>query len=186
MYDPETPSHEPAGGGTALLSPPEEQTARAPDPGRRTVLHGAVVAAGAVVGAALAVPIAGMLLTPLFRRPRAVSVAVGAVGKYRGAEPVAATIRFPQRRAWRREEATRNVFVLPSESGPPVVLSARCTHLGCQVRWDAPAGEFRCPCHGGRFDREGRCLGGPPPLPLPRLESDVRDGILYVSLPQEA
>lgn len=38
----------------------------------------------------------------------------------------------------------------------------RCPHLGCAVGWDAEAGEITCPCHGGRFDRAGRVLGGPP------------------------
>jgi menaquinol-cytochrome c reductase iron-sulfur subunit len=191
MLERENTHHEPAeaagraAGGTALLFPPEEKVLEVPDPGRRSVLHGAVVAVGAVVGVALAVPITGMLLTPLLRRPRLMPVAVGSVATFRGAEPIPATVRFPQRQAWRRQEATRNLFVLPSEQGPPAVLSARCTHLGCQVRWDTSTGEFLCPCHGGRFDREGRCLGGPPPRPLPRLESHIEDGVLYVSLPAE-
>jgi menaquinol-cytochrome c reductase iron-sulfur subunit len=171
--------------GTALLPPPEEM-APPRDPERRAFLHGAVIGLGAVIGAALALPLAGMLVTPLLRRPRPAPVAVGSLEKFRGEEPIAATVRFSQRQAWRRQEATRNLFVLPDADGRPVVLSARCTHLGCQVRWDAGSGAFLCPCHGGRFDREGRCLGGPPPRPLARLESRVEGGILYVALPAEA
>lgn len=49
----------------------------------------------------------------------------------------------------------------------PEALDARCTHLGCPVR---PSGEgLHCPCHGGRYDRDGRNLSGPPPRPLEPL-----------------
>jgi len=53
------------------------------------------------------------------------------------------------------------------------VLSATCSHLGCQVRWDATGGEFRCPCHGGVYDRSGAVVAGPPPRPLERLNARV-------------
>lgn len=46
-------------------------------------------------------------------------------------------------------------------------FDARCTHAGCPVTVQAStATEFTCPCHGGRFDRNGAVLGGPPPSPL--------------------
>lgn len=41
------------------------------------------------------------------------------------------------------------------------VLSLRCTHLGCTVRWDNEAQELRCPCHGSRFDDHGTPTKGP-------------------------
>jgi Rieske Fe-S protein len=48
-------------------------------------------------------------------------------------------------------------------------LSAVCQHLGCRVNWDDGTQQFRCPCHGGVYDREGRVVAGPPPRPLERL-----------------
>ena len=57
------------------------------------------------------------------------------------------------------------VLLQPSP-GKFVALSAVCTHLGCIVAWQEKAGEFLCPCHGGRFSAEGQVLGGPPPKPL--------------------
>ena len=47
-------------------------------------------------------------------------------------------------------------------------IDGRCTHMGCPVALDG-AGGFRCPCHGGIFDGDGRPLAGPPKLPLARL-----------------
>ena len=59
--------------------------------------------------------------------------------------------------------------VLQPTPGAFVALSAVCTHLGCVVAWQEQAGEFLCPCHGGRFSAEGIVLGGPPPKPLESL-----------------
>ena len=43
-------------------------------------------------------------------------------------------------------------------------LSGRCTHLGCSLRLQ-PEG-FDCPCHGARFDLQGRPVSGPAPRAL--------------------
>ena len=45
-------------------------------------------------------------------------------------------------------------------------FSAVCSHLGCMVRWNRAKRRIECPCHGGRFDLQGRVSGGPPPAPL--------------------
>ena len=37
----------------------------------------------------------------------------------------------------------------------------RCTHMGCKLAWNPQEGTWDCPCHGSRFDREGRLLDGP-------------------------
>lgn len=45
-------------------------------------------------------------------------------------------------------------------------ISSVCSHLGCNVRWESEGGGFDCPCHGSRFDTDGRNIEGPAPRPL--------------------
>lgn len=49
-------------------------------------------------------------------------------------------------------------------------LSATCTHLGCIVAWNPAEESWDCPCHGSRFDYEGRVLHGPACHDLERID----------------
>ncbi|EIW6614276.1 FAD-dependent oxidoreductase [Clostridium perfringens] len=40
-------------------------------------------------------------------------------------------------------------------------VSTKCTHLGCQLSWNADELTWDCPCHGSRFDYKGRLIGSP-------------------------
>ena len=57
----------------------------------------------------------------------------------------------------------RRLFLFNGPDGFFTVSSV-CTHLGCNVK-RAAAG-FECPCHGSRFDENGRVVRGPAPAPL--------------------
>ena len=61
------------------------------------------------------------------------------------------------------------------DDGTLVAVSTRCTHLGCQLNWNAAERSWDCPCHGSRFNPEGRVLQGPAvrdlePKPVPEVE----------------
>jgi menaquinol-cytochrome c reductase iron-sulfur subunit len=61
-----------------------------------------------------------------------------------------------------------------------IVLSTRCMHLGCPVRYTEAARRFICPCHGGVYDFEGKVNGGPPVRPLDRFYNRVVNGELEI------
>jgi Rieske Fe-S protein len=60
--------------------------------------------------------------------------------------------------------------VYRDEAGHPHALSARCTHLGCLVAFNAAECAWECPCHGSRFDTDGKVVQGPAVRPLEQRE----------------
>ena len=76
-----------------------------------------------------------------------------------------------------RKSMTRTVSFGPKEQLSPVnvkdgaflikkeietyALSARCSHLGCTLNYDPVSLQFRCPCHGSKFDFSGKWISGP-------------------------
>jgi glycine/D-amino acid oxidase-like deaminating enzyme/nitrite reductase/ring-hydroxylating ferredoxin subunit len=56
------------------------------------------------------------------------------------------------------------------DSGELHAVSARCTHLGCSVRFNDAERSWDCPCHGSRFALDGTVLQGPAVEPLERRE----------------
>ena len=59
-------------------------------------------------------------------------------------------------------------------------MSTVCTHLGCTVYWEEGNQEFYCPCHAGRFDKDGNVLAGPPPTPLETYHTEIEDGNVFI------
>jgi cytochrome b6-f complex iron-sulfur subunit len=63
--------------------------------------------------------------------------------------------------------------IITNHSGGIHAFSLVCTHLGCTVVLDGEG--FACPCHGSRFDPEGRVLAGPASQSLHRLRVEIRE-----------
>jgi Rieske Fe-S protein len=84
-----------------------------------------------------------------------------------------------------------HLFRYPEERDPAILLrvadrevvafSQQCTHLGCVVYYEAQAKRWHCPCHEGNFDeRTGAVISGPPPRPLGRIDTEIRDdGVIW-------
>ena len=61
--------------------------------------------------------------------------------------------------------------VIINKDGEIVAQSLVCTHLGCTLA-ESSAG-FECPCHGSRFDENGKMLAGPAQKPLKNLRVEI-------------
>lgn len=148
---------------------------------RRNAL--AVISGGlAAFWAAVVGMIAGAFAsTPLFASRRNRELSLGSPeslgDQFRGVD-----LRSRTEDGWHSREEVLRVYARLDASGVPLVLSGTCTHLGCTVRWNGDAGEFQCPCHGGRFAPDGAVIAGPPPAPLRSLRAQVRDGEIFVEL----
>jgi len=136
-----------------------------------------------LVATALAVPIAGFLLSSITR---------GRASAYLSWVPLARVSDFPEGET--RLATFRNPYVMPTD-GKTVdtacwvrrvegdkfqVFAVNCAHLGCPVRWFAQSRLFMCPCHGGAYYEDGSRASGPPPRGLFEYEYEVRDGELWV------
>jgi Rieske Fe-S protein len=90
-------------------------------------------------------------------------------------EPLPRILSVPSQDGWYRARTRQTVFLVRTGERSVRALSATCTHLGCQVQWDAKGKKFLCPCHGGAYDLEGRVVEGPPPRPLAAVEAQIDD-----------
>jgi len=70
----------------------------------------------------------------------------------------------------------------PADPSSVVALSSICTHKGCDVLWVSASKQFKCPCHGGTFDKDGVNVSGPPKRPLRKIDSKVVNGDVQVSV----
>ncbi len=68
------------------------------------------------------------------------------------------------------EQAGKKLAVFRTPAGKLIQCSAICTHLGCVVHWNSPEKTWDCPCHGSRFDTEGKVITGPAVEPLESLD----------------
>jgi menaquinol-cytochrome c reductase iron-sulfur subunit len=153
----------------------EEQTSR-----RRFMTRG-LAALAALFGLGLGLPLAGFSLSPLRKREkRGGWTSLIKLSELQDSRPTKVTCQYDRQDGWTTVATKKMAYVVQNGDGTLTVLSNRCTHLGCGVDWDARAGQFRCPCHGGVFDLEGRVVEGPPPSPLPKLALKVEDGTIFI------
>ncbi len=67
----------------------------------------------------------------------------------------------------------QKVFIVRAKEGYFYAISAVCTHLGCIANWKSEDDIIACPCHGSKFNKEGKVIDGPAPRPLQRFAMTV-------------
>jgi Rieske Fe-S protein len=148
---------------------------------RRRFLSRAFAVIQAAIGAIIAFVMGGTVVGPAFGAKRANWWPAATMSDLIDGEPTPVTIRRAHTDGY-RQTVNREVVFLIRSNDKVTALSSTCTHLGCRVSWDAEAALLKCPCHGGRFDRNGVVKGGPPPAPLATFATRIESGQVMVEL----
>jgi Rieske Fe-S protein len=145
-------------------------------------MTGAAHTAGAVAAAAFTLPALGFAIAPVFAVTAASWQQVGPVSRFTTTDyqPEVITIASGVGEAGNSIAYIRlhNLAIdgeVKDQYDQVIAISSRCAHVGCPVRYVAAARSFVCPCHGGVYDFRGIRTGGPPPRPLDRFYTLIRD-----------
>jgi glycine/D-amino acid oxidase-like deaminating enzyme/nitrite reductase/ring-hydroxylating ferredoxin subunit len=72
------------------------------------------------------------------------------------------------------EIAGQPVAVYRGQDGQLQAVAGKCSHMGCDLRWNGAETSWDCDCHGSRFAPDGRVLEGPALAPLQAASVDKK------------
>jgi Rieske Fe-S protein len=149
---------------------------------RRVFLFKLSLLMNGAVGAVLAVPIVGYLLGPALRKRTSENawIDVGKVADFPEGQTRLVDFRNPVTSPWDGQSANIPCWVRRISGDKFQVFAINCAHLGCPVRWFAPARLFMCPCHGGVYYEDGSRASGPPERGLFEYQHKVEGGSLMI------
>jgi len=79
-------------------------------------------------------------------------------------------------------ESTAGVFLVARTSASTfTALDAVCTHEGCTIT-DAQGNDYVCPCHGSRYSRDGRVIGGPAMANLRQYSTTFANDVVTIAI----
>jgi menaquinol-cytochrome c reductase iron-sulfur subunit len=141
---------------------------------RRQLLGRMSVALGAGGGLALAVPMVGFVIGPMWRKVPHEWRAVGKIDSFRLGETVLVKFEDSSPLEWAGVTAKTAAWLRRVGKDEFVAFCINCAHLGCPVRWLPDAELFMCPCHGGVYYADGTVAAGPPQHPLTRYRVRIQ------------
>lgn len=152
---------------------------------RRQFLNYTLTGVGGFMAAGMLVPMLGMAIDPVLTESSAGDLAnAGIAVDDITTEPQRVDWKVEQIDAWYESKVSKSAWVYKNEKGDIVALSPICKHLGCVVSWEGSEqfpDQFYCPCHGGRYTKDGTNVPDTPPLaPLDVYDSKVKNGMLYL------
>jgi menaquinol-cytochrome c reductase iron-sulfur subunit len=152
---------------------------------RRQFLNYSLMGVGGFMAAGLLVSPIRMAIDPVLKKSDSGDYAnVGLSVDDITTEPQRVDWTIEQVDGWYESEPSKTAWVYKDDDGEIVALSPICTHLGCVVSWEGSEQhpeQFYCPCHDGRYEKDGTNIPGTPPLaPLAVYEQKVENGILFL------
>lgn len=159
---------------------------------RREFLNYSLTGLGGFMAAGMLMPMVRMAVDPVLQKSQEgtdglanVSLAVSDITD----TPQRVDWEVDQVDAWYKSKVKRTAWVFKGEDGEINAFSPVCKHLGCFVAWDSDErfpNEFFCPCHDGRYYKDGVNVPGTPPLaPLDVYEQAVENGMLFLGEPRK-
>lgn len=150
---------------------------------RRQFLTYTLTGVGGFMAAAMVMPMARFAIDPVLKTSGAGDMNAVADVSDLTEEPQRFDFSYEQVDGWYTSEVTETAWIY--QKGDEITaLSPVCTHLGCTVNWNSNEeypNQYFCPCHGGRFEKDGTNVPGTPPTePLHKYETEVRDGTVYL------
>jgi menaquinol-cytochrome c reductase iron-sulfur subunit len=138
-------------------------------------------AVGTFIAAAIGLPAIEYLIDPALKVVKSDAwVPLGKIETFQVGTPTLVSFTRSKVNGWEKTVTSHGVFVIKKSDTNYLVLSNKCTHLGCSVNWKGDRQEFVCPCHDAQFGPDGSVRGGPPPRPLDsfsdgqlKIENDV-------------
>jgi menaquinol-cytochrome c reductase iron-sulfur subunit len=154
------------------------------DVSRRQFLNYTLTGVGGFMAAGMLLPMVRFAIDPILKKGGEQDmVAVVEVEKITN-EPQRFNFDIHQIDGWYESDVSQSAWVYKDEAGDIVALSPVCKHLGCVVDWakdPAHPEQFYCPCHAGRYQKNGLNIEGTPPLgPLDVYVKEEKDGWLYL------
>ncbi|BCM91346.1 cytochrome b6-f complex iron-sulfur subunit [Abditibacteriota bacterium] len=73
---------------------------------------------------------------------------------------------------WKIFDVGQDRVIVANTDKGLVACSAICTHRGCDVEYRADSHQFVCPCHGARYDEDGKVVRAPARKDLQKYASD--------------
>jgi len=150
---------------------------------RRDFVNIVLVGLGSLMGLIIGIPAIAYPLSPAVKvQEEEAWIPLGPLDSY----PIDTPTLFPYTRTkvngWEKTVNSFGAYVWRYGEGESEVsvYSNMCTHLSCRVTWQEDRTIYFCPCHDGRFNKEGEVVAGPPPEPLYEFETKVEEGNLSI------
>ena len=154
---------------------------------RRRFMTGTAHGAGAIAATAFTLPALAIGFAPVFEKHEQPWQAVGPPEDFDDKSYIPKTItttsavgEVGKTTVYVRKRNAQIDAEKRDEYNAYIAISSRCMHLGCPVRYVAASEMFICPCHGGAYDKQGKVTDGPPPRPLDRFYTRLKDGLVEI------